>query len=109
MDAGQLNGFIMIEKRIIEDDDIGNQTSKWVEFYKGYASVNNLYGVEYWAAAQTKSQNTVVFTLRYHPLFIELNSTEYRLMFKRKEYEIISVDNIKYRNASVKIKAVIKE
>ena len=109
MDAGSLREIIMIEKRIVVEDDIGNQSSMWLPFYKGFASVNNLYGTEYWAAAQTQSQNTVVFTLRYNPLFNEVNSLEYRLLFRGKEYDIKSVDNVKYANISIKIKAVLKE
>ena len=109
MDAGMLREFIEIEKRIVVEDDIGNQSSTWLPFYKGFASVNNLYGTEYWAAAQTQSQNTVVFTLRYNSLFNEVNSLEYRLLFRGKEYDIKSVDNVKYANTSIKIKAVLKE
>ena len=109
MDAGTLREFIVIEKRIVVEDDIGNQSSTWLPFYKGFASVNNLFGTEYWAAAQTQSQNTVVFTLRYNPLFNEVNSLEYRLLFRGKEYDIKSVDNVKYANISIKIKAVLKE
>ena len=109
MDAGSLREFIIIEKRTVVEDDIGNQSSTWLPFYKGFASVNNLYGTEYWAAAQTQSQNTVVFTLRYNSLFNEVNSLEYRLLFRGKEYDIKSVDNVKYANISIKIKAVLKE
>lgn len=109
MDAGSLREIIMIEKRTVVEDDIGNQSSTWLPFYKGFASVNNLYGTEYWAAAQTQSQNTVVFTLRYNPLFNDVNSLEYRLLFRGKEYDIKSIDNVKYANISIKIKAVLKE
>ena len=94
MDAGTLREFIVIEKRIVVEDDIGNQSSTWLPFYKGFA---------------TQSQNTVVFTLRYNPLFNEVNSLEYRLLFRGKEYDIKSVDNVKYANISIKIKAVLKE
>lgn len=109
MDAGSLREIIMIEKRIVVEDDIGNQSSTWLPFYKGFASANNLFGTEYWAAAQTQSQNMVVFTLRYNPLFNEINSLEYRLLFRGKEYDIKSVDNVKYANVLIKIKAVLKE
>lgn len=109
MDAGSLKEFITIEKRVIVEDDIGNQSSEWQPYYKAYAYVNNLYGNEYWAAAQTQAQNTVVFTFRYHPLFDKLNSTEFRILHRDKEHNIKSVDNIKYANISVKIKAVAKD
>lgn len=109
MNAGTLKEYVVIEKRTVTEDDIGNQSSAWATYFKGFASVNNLYGTEYWAAAQTQSQNMVVFTLRYNSLLNELNSLEYRLIFRSKEYDIKSVDNAKYSNIMVKIKAVLKE
>lgn len=108
MDAGKLRDKITIEKRTIETDEVGNQSSKWVVVYRGFASVNKLYGREYWAAAASQSEDTVVFSLRYHPIFNTVNSLDYRLLFRGDEYDIKSVDNVKHINDTVKIRATVK-
>lgn len=109
MDAGKYRGYIVIEKNSQVSDEIGNQSSQWIEYYKGYAYVNNLSGSEYWAAAQTQSQNSVVFSLRWHKLLDAVTTKEYRLIFKDKVYDIFAVDNVQYKNETIKIKATLKE
>lgn len=109
MNAGAYREPVLIEKSGFSEDDIGNQEQVWTEYYRGYAYMNNLSGSEYWEAAQTQSQNTVMFILRYHPLFDEMNTREYRLVHRGKEYNITSIDNMQYKNETVKIRATAKE
>jgi SPP1 family predicted phage head-tail adaptor len=47
-------------------------------------------------------ENTVKFTIRY----LEGIDTSMRILFKNKPYNIISLDNIKYRNKFIEIKAI---
>lgn len=108
MNAGEYRDPFKIEKNSYTSDEIGNQTALWTEYYKGYAFVNNLYGAEYWEAAQTQAENTVVFTMRYHPLLDTINTRGFRLIYRGKIYNIKSIDNVKYRNELVKIKATMK-
>ena len=65
MNAGAYKERVFIEKCAVETDEIGNKIPIWSEHYSGYAYVNNLSGSEYWEAAQTQSENTVVFTFGY--------------------------------------------
>ena len=108
MNAGEYREPFTIEKNTYKPDEIGNQVSSWVEYYKGYAFVNNLYGSEYWEAAQTQAENTVVFTTRYHPLLNKMNTKGFRIVYRGQIYNISSIDNVKYRNELVKIKATMK-
>ena len=71
--------------------------------------MNNLSGTEYWEAAQTQAQNTVMFIMRFHPLLSAMNTREYRLMHRGKAYNITSIDNVQYKNETVKIRATAKE
>lgn len=108
MNAGAYRELVVIERNTIIEDEIGNQTSAWTKYYAGYAYMNNLSGSEYWEAAQTKSQNTIMFVMRYHALLGKMNTKEYRLIHRGQEYNITSVDNVQYKNEVIKIRAVAK-
>ena len=109
MNAGAYRELVVIEKSGYAEDDIGNQIPSWTEYYRGYAYMNNLSGSEYWEAAQTQSQNTIMFVFRYHPLLGAMNTKEYQLMHRGKAYNITSIDNVQYKNETVKIRATAKE
>lgn len=109
MNAGAYREPVLIEKNKHVEDDIGNQVASWTEYYKGYAYMNNLSGSEYWEAAQTQAQNTIMFIMRYHPLLGAMNTKEYRLMHQGREYNIISIDNVQFKNETIKIRATAKE
>lgn len=109
MNAGAYRESVTIEKSGYTEDDIGNQVSSWIEYYRGYAYMNNLSGTEYWEAAQTQAQNTVMFILRYHQLLGAMNTKEYRLLHRGREYNITSIDNVQYKNETIKIRATAKE
>lgn len=109
MNAGAYREPVVIEKAGYREDDIGNQIVSWAEYYRGYAYMNNLSGTEYWEAAQTQAQNTVMFILRYQPLLGIMNTKEYRLLHRGREYNITSIDNVQYKNEMVKIRATAKE
>lgn len=109
MNAGAYRDPVVLERKVFTEDNIGNQRPIWQEYYRGFAYVNNLSGSEYWAAAQTQSQNTIVFTLRYHPLLGKMNTKEYRILHRGCEYNITSIDNVQYKNETIKIRAVAKE
>lgn len=109
MNAGAYRELVVIEKSGYAEDDIGNQIPSWTEYYRGYAYMNNLSGSEYWEAAQTQSQNTIMFVFRYHPLLGAMNTKEYRLVHWGKAYNITSIDNVQYKNETVKIRATAKE
>lgn len=109
MNAGAYRELVVIEKSGYAEDDIGNQIPSWTEYYRGYAYMNNLSGSEYWEAAQTQSQNTIMFVFRYHSLLGAMNTKEYRLVHLGKAYNITSIDNVQYKNETVKIRATAKE
>ena len=109
MNAGAYREPVTIEKSGYVEDGIGNQVPVWVEYYRGYAYMNNLSGTEYWEAAQTQAENTVMFLLRYHPLLSAMNTREYRLLHRGKAYNITSIDNVQYKNETMKIRATERE
>ncbi len=109
MNAGAYREPVIIEKNGYAEDEIGNQVVAWTEYYRGYAYMNNLSGTEYWEAAQTQAQNTVMFVLRFHPILSVMNTKEYRLLHHGRVYDITSIDNVQYKNETIKIRATAKE
>ncbi len=109
MNAGAYRERVVIKKASITEDEIGNQKTIWADYFKGHAYMNNLSGSEYWEAAQTKAQNNVVFIFRYHRMLEQINTREYQLVHNGREYNISSIDNVQYKNETIKIRAIAKE
>lgn len=101
MKIGDLRHRITLQKYIETTDDEGFSTQQWQDIATVWASVENLYGREYWQAAAIQAENTVKFTIRYRKDL----SSDMRIKFQGQHYEIISIDNIKYKNEYIEIKA----
>lgn len=80
----------------------GFEIETWVDFKDLWAAVTNLHGREYFEAAAVQAENTVKFTIRYTD---EIETTM-RVLFKGKQYNISSIDNIKYAKKFIEIKAM---
>lgn len=109
MNSGMLRQKVKIQKYEKGQDEIGNPKGQWIDYKTLYAYVNGISGKEYWAAATVHQENTIEFVFRWKPFFCNLNTREYRLVFNGNMYNITLIDNIQYRNKTVKIKAVIED
>jgi head-tail adaptor len=78
----------------------------WEDYYTNYAYVNKLSGTERWTAAQVQMDSVVRFTMRWHPFLDEVTPKRYRLMFGSRVFTITNVDNVQFRNETVKIDGV---
>ena len=96
---------ITIQKSRTENDENGNHTLLWEDYYSCYSYVNNLSGNEYWAAAQVNAQSDLIFVIRYCSEVASLDSEHYRIVFKEQLYNITFVDNAQYKNKSLKLRA----
>lgn len=101
MKIGDLRHRITLQKYISTIDEEGFTTQTWQDVATVWAAVENLYGREYWEAATIQAENTVKFTIRYRKDL----SSDMRIKFQGQHYEIISIDNIKYKNEYIEIKA----
>lgn len=107
MDIGKLNKRIEIQKFSgAKTNDNGFDEDQYREFKTVWASINNLFGKEYWSAKATQQENTVEFVIRYSKEMEVLNSKEYRIYWNNKKYNITFIDNFKYENKWLKIKAI---
>ena len=102
MDIGELRHRIIIQKQEITTNENGFEEEEWVDYKTVWAGVNNLYGKEYFEAAAIQMENTVKFMIRY---LVGIEPSM-RICFQSKSYNIISIDNIKYRNHFMVIQGV---
>ena len=109
MDSGAYRKKILIQKCVSETDTIGQSHTEWITWKKLYAYVNGLSGREYWEAARTQAENTVDFLLRWHSFMNEITTSEYRIVMDGGIYDIKTIDNIRFENKIMKIRAISKE
>lgn len=80
-------------------DEIGNTDCVWTEIFHGWASVNNTGGRKYYDAAQTNSQNDVIFTIRYCRSASSVkckccdSDPDYRISYNGRMYAVKHVDD----------------
>lgn len=101
VEIGTLKHRITLQKPVTIVNPNGFEVETWENYKTLWAAASNLHGREYYAAAAVQAENTVKFTIRYLP---DIN-TSMRILFRDKQYNIIAIDNIKYQNRYLEIKA----
>lgn len=101
MNPGDLRHRITFQELTTNTNENGFEAETWEDFKTAWAAVSNLNGREYYQAAQVQAENTVKFTIRY----LEGIDPSMRILFQGKQYNITSIDNIKYQNRHIEIKA----
>ena len=102
MDIGDLKHRVTFQRFTTVVNDNGFEEEAWVDFKTVWAKVENLHGKEYFEAAAVQAEKTVKFTIRFTKDIDE----SMRIMFQGKHYNITSIDNIKYANKFIEIKAM---
>lgn len=102
MNSEKLKHRITLQVLETEANENGFQVETWIDFKDLWAKVENLHGREYFEAAAVQAENTVKFTIRYTD---EIDTTM-RIFFKSNQYNITSIDNIKYENKFIEIMAM---
>lgn len=102
MPIGDLRHRITLQKFTTVVNENGFEEEAWQDYETVWASVSNLSGREYYQAATVQAEKTVKFLIRY----IEEVDTSMRILFKNKQYNITSIDNMKYTNKYIEIKAL---
>ena len=111
MDPGKLNKRITIQKYTTTQNENGFDIPEWIEYKPIWASVNNLFGKEFYAAKAIQEETTVEFIVRYSKdleVLLEEGGTElYRIYWNKRAFDITFADNIQYANKWIKIKAKV--
>lgn len=106
MDAGVYRKKIKIQRLSTTKTPGGFKTEQWKDFYENYAYVNKLSGTERWTAAQVQMDSVVRFTFRHHRKLDQVTPKRYRLVFGTRVFSITNVDNVQFKNETVKIDGV---
>ena len=102
MEIGELRHKITFQRLTTTTNENGFEVEEWEDFKTVWAAVTNLHGREYFEAAAVQRENTVKFAIRY----LKNIDTSMRILFKGKQYSITAIDNIKYKNTYMEIKAL---
>lgn len=102
MGPGELRHRITFLKPTITLNENGFESEEFTEFKVVWASVSNLSGKEYFAAAAVQKEKIVKFMVRA----ISGIDETMRIDFQGKPYSITSIDNIKFQNKYMEIKAL---
>lgn len=107
MKIGQLRNRIEFQR--LEDmsekfDKEGFPIENYKTFQRAWADVNDLYGKEHFQSKQLISENITIFHTRYYKN-IDVNCI---IEFRGQRYEIFEIDNVKYLNKELKIKAKLQ-
>ncbi|NFN85872.1 head-tail adaptor protein [Clostridium sporogenes] len=102
MNIGELKHRVTFQRFTTVVNNNGFEEETWQDYKTVWASVSNLYGREYFEAAAIQAEKTVKFTIR----FINEIDESMRIKFRDKQYNITSIDNIKYENKFIEIKAM---
>jgi SPP1 family predicted phage head-tail adaptor len=100
MQPGELNKRIEIQQDLGIPDDSGLHVPNWQPFVTVWAKVQDLTGREFFQAAQTQSESTTKFTIRFRS--VENNM---RILFDGGLYEIVYIDRGQHKGAYMTITA----
>ena len=102
MSIGELRHRITFQKPVISTNENGFEIETYENYKTVWAKVSNLSGKEYFEAAAIQKEKTVKLLIR-----AGVNVDEsMRIFFNEKNYNIIFIDNINYRNKYIEIKAL---
>jgi SPP1 family predicted phage head-tail adaptor len=90
MRSGTLRDRVTIERAVEGKDTLEAPTLTWVEVQTVWANVQPSSGREFFGADTVEAQTTHRITMRYIP---DVNN-KYRLLFKDRVLEIISIINV---------------
>lgn len=106
---GEWKERITIQKNTVGMDKAGNHLLSWEDYYTCFAYVNNLSGKEYWEAAQVNAQKEIYFLIRYSTETACMDMEHYRILFRDQIYNITFLDNVKYQNKILKLRASLEK
>lgn len=97
--------------RFLKKENIVNENGfseeKLVQVKKAWASISNLSGKEYFAAAAIQQEHLIKIKIRYSKSISKLIDESMIIEFQKAKYEIVFIGNIKYENRFIEIKAKV--
>lgn len=92
--AQELNTRIELQAFTSTENDFGEEIQEWVTYASAFAKVEPLVGREYIAAMAEQAENNMKVTIRYQARVKQAD----RLLLAGEAWDVLSVQNIKFRN-----------
>ncbi len=107
MNVALLNEKIMIQKNTVVEDEIGNRTNEWQDYFQCYVTVGGSSGSakngsQVQEAGITEDKTELTFTVRYCTETIDVDLTHYRILFRGNVYDIVAIDYMAFKKKSLK-------
>jgi SPP1 family predicted phage head-tail adaptor len=97
MKAGKLRHSILIQKKVVFRNSIGEEEVTYEDFALVYASIEPIGGREYFLAQQTQSAVDYKFMMRYRSGI----KPDFRIFWGTRIFNITSVLNLEERNTQL--------
>ena len=99
---------IEVQQYTESQDNIGNDKQTWTALCTLWAKIGeNATGKEYFAAAQTNSENDIVFKVRYTKALENKLTSELRIVYNGAYFDIKSIGGLVERAPELTIRAVL--
>lgn len=104
MNIARLNQRLTLQKNVLVTDALGNHLSGWEDWYACACSASEEGGSEEQAASMTVDEHLIWFTIRWCTQLEGLTPDGYRVRFHEDLYDILSVDHMRFRHRTVKLR-----
>ena len=109
MEIGTLNQRITILEHRTVIDEIGNHITKWEETFSLWAKVPLKTASETTDAGVTKEVQKLEFLVRQSPATLNINSTNFRILFRNSIYNVTGIAPLYDHNNYMKIEGEIRK
>ena len=111
MNIAGLRTRITIQKNETVVDKYGNHKSAWVDYFKCWATAvtSGMSANEEGAAAHTVEAERLDITIRYSSETAAVNSKQYRILLGDRIYNILSIDEMGFKQNSRLFHTVLVE
>lgn len=109
MEIGTLNQRITILEHRTVIDEIGNHITKWEETFSLWAKVAVKTASETTDAGVTKEVQKLEFLVRQSPATLNINSTNFRILFRNSIYNVTGIAPLYDHNNYMKFEGEIRK
>lgn len=87
------------------EDEIKQQITGWVTFFRPWAEVKCTGGREYYAAAQVNSENDMMFKIRWSRKIAGKLTSELRIVYSGIIYNVVHIEDVNEQHRELIIRA----
>ena len=109
MEIGTLNQRITILEHRTVIDEIGNHITKWEETFSLWSKVAVKTASETTDAGVTKEVQKLEFLVRQSPATLNINSTNFRILFRNSIYNVTGIAPLYDHNNYMKFEGEIRK